>query len=228
MYRWRLALLAVIATLALGGCLRFTADLTLDPDNTVSGQYVVAVTKGTGDSYGMSDREMAQELWGEYAKAKALADVSSDLTFGDYSKDGYVGVTVSFADAPLETFAPSAEDWGIQRVGDEFVVSGPSNAIVQAAQDELPPADFADELADAEFIVNVTFPGAVTASNGSLTTRTVTWTLQDAPAELSARGSAIATPDRSSPVAWFAVAVLLVGGLAYRFAGRIPAGEHSP
>ncbi|MBC7299072.1 MAG: hypothetical protein H5T82_09270 [Demequina sp.] len=217
MHRWRLALLAAVATLALGGCLRFTADLTLDPDNTVSGQYVVAVEKGTGDNFGMSDRDMAQELWGEYAKAKTLADVS----YGDYSEDGYVGVTVSFADAPLDTFAPSDGDWGIQRVGDEFVVSGPSNAVSLTAQGELPQDDVSSHLADAQFIVRVTFPGDVTQNNGSVTNRTVTWQLQDAPPELSARGSAIAKPDRAAPLAWFAAAVLIAGGIAYACAGRI-------
>ncbi len=217
MHRWRLALLAAVATLVLGGCLRFTADLTLDPDNTVSGQYVVAVEEGTGDNYGMSDRDLSQELWADYGKAKSLPDV----TYGDYSKDGYVGVTVSFADAPLDTFAPSDTDWGIQRIGEEFVVSGPSNAVPQAAQSEVPQDDLTSELADALFVVSVTFPGDVTQHNGSVANRTVTWQLQDAPAELSARGSAIAVPDRATPLAWFAAAVLLLGGLAYGFAGRI-------
>lgn len=210
-------MVAAVATLALSGCLRFDADLTLDPENTVSGQYVVAVKKGTGDNYGMSDRDFSQELWADYPQAETLADVS----YGDYNKDGYVGVTVSFADAPLATFAPSDEEWGVQRVGDEFVVSGPSHAITQAAQGELPQGDVTGDLADAEFMVSVTFPGEVTASNGSITNRTVTWRLQDAPEELSARGSALATPDRATPLAWFAVAVLLAGGIAYGVAGRI-------
>ncbi|PKQ17483.1 MAG: hypothetical protein CVT68_08300 [Actinobacteria bacterium HGW-Actinobacteria-8] len=217
MHRWRLALLAAVATLVLGGCLRFTADLTLEPDDTVSGQYVVAVEKGTGDTYGMSDQELSQELWADYGKAKTLPDV----TYGDYSEDGYVGVTVSFADAPLDTFAPTNTDWGIQRIGDEFVVSGPSNAVPQDVQSEAPQDDLASGLADAQFAVSVTFPGNVTEHNGSVTNRTVTWLLQDAPTELSARGSAIAAPDRATPLAWFAAAVLLVGGLAYGFAGQI-------
>lgn len=217
MHRWRLALLAAAATLVLGGCLRFTADLTLDPDNTVSGQYVVAVEEGTGDQYGMSDRDLSQELWGDYAKAKTLADVS----YGDYAEDGYVGVTVSFADAPLDTFTPSDTDWGIQRIGDEFVVSGPSNAVTQAAKSEVPQDDALSALTDAQFVVSVTFPGEVTTHNGSVAKRTVTWQLQDAPPELSARGSAIAAPDRATPLAWFAAAILLVGALAYGFAGRI-------
>jgi hypothetical protein len=177
----------------------------------------VAVEKGTGDAYGMSDGELSQELWADYGKGQSLPDVS----YGDYSKDGYVGVAVSFADAPLDTFAPSDTDWGIERIGDEFVVSGPSNAVPEAAQDEAQEDDLTSALAEAQFVVSVTFPGNVTTHNGNVANRTVTWQLQDAPSELSARGSAIAVPDRATPLAWFAAAVLLIGGLAYGFAGRI-------
>ncbi len=217
MNRWRLALLATVAVLALGGCLRFDADLTVDPDNTVSGTYVVAVKEGTGDTYGMSDKEMAQELWSEYSKANALSDAS----VGDFDEEGYVGVKVSFADEPLDTFSPSAEDWGIERVGDVFVVSGPSNGIAQAAPDDVANDDLTAALADAKFTVSVTFPGEVIESNGTVDHRTVTWQLQEAPPELSARGSAIVPPDRASPLAWFAVAVLLAGGIAYAAVGRL-------
>lgn len=217
MNRWRLALLAAAATLMLTGCLRFSADLTLDPDNTVSGEYVVAVKKGTGEKYGMSDTEMAQEIWGDYPKAGALSGAS----IGDYDDDGYVGVRVSFADQPLEVFAPRDDEWGVERVGDEFVVSGPSNAVPQDAAGDVPDGELTAALADARFTVSVTFPGDVLESNGTADRRTVTWQLRDAPPELSARGSAIAPPDRASPLAWIAVAVLLAGGIAYAFAGRI-------
>lgn len=217
MDRWRLALLATVAALVLGGCLRFDADLTLDPDNTVSGTYVVAVKEGTGETYGMSDKEMAQEIWADYPKAATL----SDATIGDFSQDGYVGISVSFADQPLDDFAPRDDDWGVQRVGDDFVVSGPSNAVAQAAPGDVPDDDLTAALAEAKFTVSVTFPGEVAASNGTVTGRTVTWQLQEAPDELSARGSAVPVPDHASPVAWFALAVLVAGGVAYASAGRL-------
>jgi hypothetical protein len=217
MHRWRLALLALVGALALSGCLRFSADLTLDPENTISGQFVVAVKEGTADDYGMSDREMAQELWSDYPRADSLPDA----TFADYAKDGYVGVTASFVDTPLDVFAPTATDWGVARVGDEFVISGPSNAVTQAAQSELPEGSAVSELTDAQFTVSVTFPGDVTDHNGSAVNRTVTWHLQDAPPELSAHGSAIPKPDRATPLAWFVAAVLAIGATAYGFAGRL-------
>ncbi|MCB2413698.1 hypothetical protein LGT39_12680 [Demequina sp. TTPB684] len=217
MHRWRLALLAAVGALVLSGCLRFSADLTVEPDDTVSGQYVVAVKKGTAENYGMSDAEMAKELWADYPRAETL----KDATFADYSADGFVGIKVTFADAPLADFAPTASDWGIARVGDDFVVSGPSNAVTQAAQSELPEGNVLSDLADAEFTVGITFPGDVIEHNGSAANRTVTWNLNDAPPELSARGSAIPKPDRATPLAWFAVAVLLVGAVAYGSAGRI-------
>ena len=220
MTRWRLVLLATLTAIALSGCLRFSADIALSPDNTVSGEYIVAVKQGSGDSVGLSDKDLATELWGDYSKA----DVLTDVEFSDYASDGYIGVTVKFVDAPLATFAPQDDEWGIERIGDEYVVAGPSNAVTEATttdnSTENAALDTAD-LEDSEFTVAITFPGAVTTSNGVVTGRTVTWHLQDGPAELQARGSAIAAPDRATPLAWFALLVIGAGGIAYAFAGRL-------
>jgi len=221
MTRWRLAVLATLATLALTGCLRFSADLTLSDDDTVSGSFVVAVKEGTGDHYGMTDRAMSEEIWSDYPAAKVL----SDAKIGNYSGDDYKGIVVKFADEPLATFAPTADAWGIQRVGDEFVVSGPSNATTSAAAADStgdgPLSGDIGQLDDSEFTVTVAFPGDVASTNGTVKGKTVTWNLSDGPTTLDARGSAIPTRDSAITMAYVMFAVIALGAAAYALSGRI-------
>ncbi len=217
MTRWRLAVLAALATVALTGCLRFGADLEVSQDDTVSGTYVVAVKEGTGDTYGVSDKELATSIWEDYPQSGVLADA----TIGGYHQDGYEGIKVTFTDAPLAMFAPTAEEWGIAHVGDEFVVSGPANSTVpdDAAADDA--AGDADALADAEFTVKLTFPGKVSASNGTVAGRSVSWDLAGGPDTLEARASAVPTKDPAVAMSYVVAVVLGVGGLAYWLAGRL-------
>lgn len=220
MTRWRFALLAALAAFALSGCLRFTADVTLAEDNTASGAFVVAVKKGTGEQFGMTDRALSEEIWSDYPVATAIAD--ADLT--DYRHDGYVGIKVTFSGEPLASFAPTPDAWGIARVGDEFLVSGPSNATTSEAEATITDSAFTGDLSqldDAELTVTVTFPGKVTSTNGTTTGKTVSWNLQDGPEFLEARGAAISSNDPAVGMAYVVCAVLALGAAAYALAGRM-------
>ena len=220
MNRWKFAIVAVTVVMALSGCLRFDANLTLSPDDTVTGRFVVAVKEGTGKDYQTTDRAMAESIWASYPAAKALGDAKVT----DYSGDGYVGISVGFADEPLATFAPTASAWGITRVADEFVVSGPSNATAtQAAGGGGTGAFTGDlsQLSDAELKVAITFPGPVSSANGTITGKTVAWNLSDGPATLDARASAVATEDPAVRMSYVVFAVVALGAIAYAFAGRL-------
>lgn len=222
MNRWKLAILIGVVVVALTGCLRFDANLTLSPDDTVTGRFVVAVKEGTGKSYQTTDRAMAESIWASYPAAKALGDA----TVSDYSGDGYVGISVGFADEPLATFAPTASAWGITRVGDEFIVSGPSNATATATEAPSSGGTGAftgdlSQLSDAELKVAITFPGPVSASNGTITGKTVAWNLSDGPATLDARASAVATEDLAVRMSYVVFAVVALGAIAYAFAGKL-------
>jgi len=219
----RLGVLVVVALAALvaTGCIRFNTDLTLSEDNTVSGSFVVAVKEGTGDEYGMSDREFAEAMWEESARAGTLGDTR----ISDYAADGYRGITVRFSEVPLETFAPAADTWGITRDGDVYVVSGPSEAASQPTADAGDGTGGAftgdiDELTDAQVMLSVTFPGDIAHSNGEVKGRTVTWDLQNGPEELLARGSAVTPADPAVAVAYVVCGLLAVGAVGYAIAGR--------
>ncbi len=217
--RWKLAIIAVAVVMTLAGCLRFDANLALSPDDTVTGRFIVAVKAGTGKSYNTTDRAMAESIWSDYPASKSLTKAK----ISDYSGDGYVGISVTFAHEPLATFAPTATGWGITRVGDEFMVSGPSNATAtQSATSGSTGAFTGDlsQLSDTELSVSISFPGPVTASNGTVKGRTVSWNLTDGPKTLEARGSAIATTDPDVRIAYIVFAILVLGAIAYALAGR--------
>lgn len=218
MTRWKFALLAVVAVAALSGCMRFSADLTVSQDDTVSGTFVVAVKEGTGDSYGVSDKDLATDIWADYPRSSTLADAR----IGSYAKDGYRGITITFADEPLSSFAPTEDEWGIERQGDEFVVSGPvsSTSASDTGTEGGPLAAGSDGLAEAEFTVALTFPGKVSQSNGTVVGRSVTWELKDGLDHLEARASAVPTRDPAVLASYVVAAVLAAGALAYWFAGR--------
>ncbi|NYI40074.1 LppM family (lipo)protein [Demequina lutea] len=220
MNRRKLAIVAAGVVVALTGCLRFDANLTLSPDDSVTGRFIVAVKAGTGTSYGTTDRAMAENIWADYPAAKALGHAK----VSDYRGDGYVGISVRFSKEPLTTFAPTATAWGITRVGDEFVVSGPSNATTTQETGSSGTGTFAgdlSQLSDAELMVAITFPGPVTSANGAVQGKTVTWNLSDGPATLEARGSAVATEDPAVRIAYVGFAVIALGAIAYALAGKL-------
>lgn len=196
--------------LALSGCLRFTADLTVSQENTVTGAYVVAVPTGTGESLGMSDKEVAQELWAD----TDLGDGLSNATIDGYREGEWSGVVVRFTDEPLSAFAPTSDRWGITRQGDTFVVSGVMSGS-SLTEDEAQAGQTAPDVR-----VSLTFPGSVTSSNGEVRGRTVTWVITEENAPLSATADAQPSTDRARTLAFLVTGILVVAGIAYWWAGR--------
>ena len=182
----RAAILAGLVLAVLTGCFRFTSDLEVTADNTVSGEYVVAVENGTGETLGTTDRELAQELWAD----TKFGDALHTERISDYSADGYTGISIVFTDEPLAAFAPTPEHWGIVREGDEFVVTG---QVSGGAAGTPEPGTDPDESAP-DIHVTLTFPGPVTEANGDINGRTVTWEVTDAGTNLQARADAVAPP----------------------------------
>ena len=161
--------------------MRFTADLTVKPDNTVDGSYVVAVEDGTGAAMGSTDREVSQGIYDD----SGLQTTFERAWTHPYSRDGFNGIEVEFRDEPLASFAPTQDRFGITRVGDEFIVSGKASST---------EAEQAEDAADTpEMTVTIAFPGPVASANGDIHGNSVTWNLVGGPATLEARASALPT-----------------------------------
>ena len=202
---------ALATVLLLSGCLRFTADLEVSQENTVTGEYVVAVPTGTGESLGMSDKDVATELWGD----TEIGDGLSNATIDGYRDGGWSGIVVRLTDEPLSAFAPTADHWGITRQGETFVVSGVMSGSALSAGE----AEAGQTPPDVK--VSLTFPGAVTSANGEVTGRTVTWIITQENTSLSATADAQPTPDRARTLAFLVATILAGAGIAYWWAGRV-------
>lgn len=202
----RLAVLVgATLVLALSGCVRFQADLRLNPDDTVDGSLIVAVVVGDGEE----GREQAEDS-AEQIEDELLAGLrgAPGVTRTVYDQDGYLGSRFAFDDTPLDAFESGSEEGSLSlgRDGDEYVFSG-SLDFTPGDEDQVGEDDDTSNIT-----VAVTFPGAVTSSNGEESGNTVRWsTTPEARLDMEARGSAIS----SGPPAWvwFAVgggAVVLV------------------
>ncbi|WP_062527127.1 LppM family (lipo)protein [Demequina rhizosphaerae] len=188
----RLRILGVlaVATVALAGCLRVEMNIALNPDDTADGSFLMAIEKGAGEAFEMSDEDLLEQF---------SADSEGDFETGavePYEDEDYIGTRVVFDGEPLDSFAgETGDDLAIVRDGDDYVVSGSMSGSEDEDLGSLPGADM---------VLSITFPGEVSDHNGTLEGTTVTWDLMDAPDELLARGSA--SPPSDFPVwAWVAI-----------------------
>ena len=190
-----------VLVLVLAGCVRFQADLTLNPEDTVSGNIVVAVLLSDE-----ADETRASTLEGVEQIATGLLGglaTSPGVTSAEYEQDGYLGQRLTFAHVPLTAFSGTQADaLHFERVGDEYIFSGAIDF-----SDDTGTAEEAEEAEDdGNLTVKLTFPGAVTDTDGTVNGTTVSWsTPLDQRLEMNARGAAIAS---GLPIG------LIIGGVA--------------
>ncbi len=179
-------LLAVgLVVLALAGCVRFQADLTLDDGDILDGQLVVAVldTEKTAESRATALGYVAEI---ESRLLGSLRDTPG-VTTSEYDRDDYVGSFIEFDNLPLDVLSgQEPESLRFVRDGDSYVFTGILDFTAQSVPSDQPADDGGD------IRVSVTFPGPVTEqSNGEVSGTTVTWTAAlDQRVEMSARGHA--------------------------------------
>lgn len=194
-----------VVVLALAGCVRFQADLTLNPENTVDGSVVVAVlvSEDTDDA-----REQALSAASQIESdlLGSLRDASG-VTTSEYEQDDYLGSRIVFDDVALDAFSGQGEDsLRIVRDGEAYVFTGALDFSGESV-----PSDETTEGDDDNLTVSVTFPGDVTEHNGELSGTTVSWaTAIDQRLEMSARGSATPAGPPILLIAGIALVALLV------------------
>jgi hypothetical protein len=173
-----------VLVLALAGCVRFQADLRLNPANTVSGNIVVAVvlsdeTDETREGTLESVEQIATGLLGDLA-------ASPGVTTAEYEEDGYLGQRLTFERVPLTAFS-GTEDGALhfERVGDEYVFSG----AIDFTGDTGGGTEQAED--DGNLTVKLNFPGTITETDGTVEGTTVSWSTPiDQRLEMNARGGA--------------------------------------
>lgn len=173
----RAAALALVSMLTLAGCFKYDVDLTVHSDNTVSGTEIVAIQKGTGEQLGVGSDE------------EALKQMFDGQTFGqgatptDYAEDNWVGKKYKFDGIALDKLSDFDKLFTLTRDGDTFTLKG-----TEAPTSEEDAAGAPD---GAESKFSITFPGKVTAANGTIDGNTVTWDLlkQTEPLTATAKAS---------------------------------------
>lgn len=176
--------LATLGAVGLSGCLKLDMQLDLQPDDTVDGSMVVAISNELADLAGEDPGALAEQL----VQDMDLTDVENART-EPYDDGDYVGSTLYFEDEPLDSFGSGGteDELRIVREGDEYVVTG----VLDLSEGAEAGTMFG--MGDTfDVRIGVSFPGDVAEHNGTLDGRTVTWEPQIGERlEINARGSAV-------------------------------------
>ncbi|MCE0768706.1 DUF3153 domain-containing protein [Pseudonocardia kujensis] len=190
-------LLVATAVALLGGCARVRAALAVQPDDTVTGEIVIATPEKGPDDKGPA-----------ISVPPALA---SDVDVSEYRQDGYTGSVLRFSGLTFDQVGQLSAAGGqagerahltLRRAGNRIVLEG-------AADLTTVPVDRAD------FQLKVSFPGEVLDTNGDSEAGTVSWTFT--PGEVGDVNAVVAYDDPQAPsaTAWtLALAVIVLGAVA--------------
>ncbi len=169
----------LLAALALSGCARVQAALAVQPDDTVTGQVVVA-TPETGPD----DKGPAITL---------PPDLESSVDVSEYQQDGYVGSVLRFEGLSFAQTAELTQAAGpagskvrfeMRRAGNRVLVGGAVDLTTVAVD-------------RADFQLKMNFPGQVLESNGDADSSEVAWTFT--PGEVGDFSAVVAYPDPQAP-----------------------------
>ncbi len=194
--------------LVLSGCLKYDLTLVVSQDDTLDGTLIVAVAR---------EFAVGEDIFGQSGDPTPSQGTVTKEAYedADYVGSRYVisGVPISEIDA---LSADSSTRFSLTHEGDEYLLDA-SLDFNLGNTDAVPLDSFTA-------IVSMTFPGAVTESNGTIQGNTVVWTQlrPDADNTLTARASAIGNGEAGSAsdsgIGWWiwalgGVGLLLAGGL---------------
>jgi hypothetical protein len=179
-----LLLALVVATSLLSGCARVRAALAVQPDDTVTGEILIATPEKSADDAGPT--------------ITIPTELESDVDVSPYRQDGYAGSVLRFSGLTFAQVASltqvagpagNAVRFDMRRVGSRVLLGG-------AVDLTTVPVDRAD------FQLKIGFPGQVIDTNGDTDDSTVSWTF--VPGEVGDTNAVVtfADPDAPSAVNW--------------------------
>ena len=181
--RSRAAALLVVGLLLLGvllgGCARVRAALAVQPDDTVTGELVVATPAKSADDKGPT--------------VTLPADLAKSVEVTPYQQDGYAGTVLRFSGLTFEQTAaltratfPGSDraQFSMRRAGGRVLVTG----LIDLTAVSVDKADFQ---------LKMSFPGRIVEANGESEAGTVSWTFT--PGEVGDISAIVAYADPGAP-----------------------------
>lgn len=191
-------LLALIALLALAGCVRVSGEVSISEEDTLSGMVTVAIDRQWLIAQGEDPDALAAGIEDDLANAP-----EEGVTGESYDDGDYVGITLTLTRTPLDRVASSTDGLlEITHDGGEYVLTGDFSSLTESTSEDAAPWQI--DLA-------VTFPNGVTEHDGELSGDTVRWQLAEGSESMNARGPA---PGGGIGVIWIIVIVVVVAALA--------------
>lgn len=169
MRRTLTAVVAVTALFTLSGCFKLDMDLTVNADDTLDGEVIVAIEEDLAAMAG-EESDMSPDEVPEGAKIE------------EYDEDGFVGQKVIFSDVKIDelndSFATGSETggpsgWKLTHEDGEYRFQGDMDMGDLAATED--GIDMGAFMEGAEMRVAITFPGKITDTNGKVDGKTVVW-----------------------------------------------------
>jgi hypothetical protein len=192
-----LLLALLVAGTLLGGCARVRTALAVQPDDTVTGEIVLATPERGPEDPGPT--------------ITVPPELESDVDVSEYRQDGYTGSVLRFSGLTFEQVAALNRAAGpagdavrleLRRAGNRVLVGGAVDLTTVSVD-------------RADFQLKISFPGQVLESNGDAESGTVSWTF--IPGEVGDIRAVVAFDDPNAPSAlnWtlgLGVLVALVAG----------------
>jgi len=153
-----LLLAVVVAATLLGGCARVRAALAVQPDDTVSGEVVLATPEKAPDDPGPT--------------ITLPPELESEIDISEYRQDGYAGSVLRFKELTFDQVSTLNQAAGpagdavrldVRRAGGRVLVSGAVDLTTVSVD-------------RADFQLKISFPGQVLESNGVADSGTTSWT----------------------------------------------------
>lgn len=176
-----LLLALVLATALMGGCARVRTALAVQPDDTVTGEVVIATPQKAPEDKGPA--------------VTLPPELTGDVDVATYSQDGYVGSVLRFSRLRFDEVTSLAKalgptgsrvDMQLRRTGGRVLLGGTVD-LNSVSVDK------------ADFQLKISFPGNVVTTNGDLDGSTISWTFT--PGEVGTVEAAVSYADPNAPSA---------------------------
>ncbi len=176
-----LLLALIVVGTALGGCARVRTALALQPDDTVTGEIVVATPEQSPEDKG--------------PEITVPAELRSDVEVSGYRQDGYTGSVLRFDRLTFEQVAGLIKAAGPAADAVQFQLRRAGNRVELTGRVDLKTVS----VDRADFQLKVSVPGEVLDTDGDADSSTVSWSFT--PGEVGDFNAVVAYDDPNAPSA---------------------------